>query len=78
MLQKDNIDPNGRDDDNTGTALHWYVYKPRQSRHTLLTKCLQSGRNFDLNARDKYDNTPLHIAAQVSMYTCSVPWNLQT
>ena len=65
MLKDPNIDPNAREDENDGTALHWYVSKPRQSRHTLLYRSLQSGRDFDLNARDKYDNTPLHIAAEV-------------
>lgn len=65
MLKDLSIDPNQRDDDEA-TPLHWYISKPRRSRHTLLKKCLQSGREFDINARDRFDNTPLHKAAEVS------------
>jgi calcium-independent phospholipase A2 len=63
ILKDPSLDPNVRDDyDNT--ALHWYVLKPRRQRHTLALKCLQSGRDFDVNACDAVDNSPLHIAAE--------------
>lgn len=65
MLKDESIDPNGRDDDYC-TPIHYYVMKPRKSRHSLLKKCLQSGRSFDLNALNMDDNTPLHEAAKVS------------
>ena len=59
------IDPNIRDDAGY-TALHWFVQKPRRDHHKLLLLCLQSGCGFDIDGRDYLDNTPLHIAAEVS------------
>ena len=49
------------------TAFHWYVQKPRRDRHKLLLLllCLQNGCGFDIDARDYFDNTPLHIGAEV-------------
>ena len=59
------IVPNIRDDEGY-TALHWYVRKSRRDRHKSLLLCLQSGCGFDIDAKDHFDNTPLHIAAEVS------------
>lgn len=65
LLNNDSIDPNAKDG-NGCTALHWYVMKPRKHRHELLMRCLESRHPFNVDARDKLNNTALHLAAEVS------------
>lgn len=66
LLKNPSVNPNYFDE-NGYTALHWFVYKPCPNHHQLALKCLQSGRNFNINAKDRSGNSPLHIAAMVSL-----------
>ena len=64
-LLGEGVDPNWQNEEFGWTALHWACY---YNRHQILTILVNS--NANINIKDRYKDTPLHIACMEGSFEC--------